>query len=414
MILRLQGEKAAVKMEASQYKRMTEEKMYHAEESLSIFEDLIYQKELEIASLDFQVQAYRYKLLSLGVNDNAVDETKFPENLLQRNEGLLGDMGVQSIGRRNSMPPIPFKYSYNKKGIIERERSASPDMVPKVVEENMNQDPYSQSSDMEKKPEISAVGDICSYWEQIRKLDERVREIADYRGVKAANLKGGSRSSLLLSQVSTDMLVDSKKGASSTKRSGEIKHPENLLGNEATTDSSCSYSVYDVFEVPQTYDSEGYGWHTKEQSLSKLERSERLGKPDTAPQEAVKPYVNVETDWVKKVQFCSHHENKICRSSDGGAVDCHFALVRPTISVAETQAKFQPLNMMSEIIEVERPAVRGDANSRGEEELKLLKEIQDQLNSIQSDIRSWKTKKSPPANDLTLVSLTEAMLHFWL
>ncbi|CAB4288887.1 unnamed protein product [Prunus armeniaca] len=59
MILRLQGEKSAMKMEASQYKRLAEEKICHAEEALAIFEDLIYQKEMEIASLEFQLQAYR-------------------------------------------------------------------------------------------------------------------------------------------------------------------------------------------------------------------------------------------------------------------------------------------------------------------------------------------------------------------
>lgn len=39
MILRLQEEKSLVKMEATQYKRMTEEKISHAEESLANFED---------------------------------------------------------------------------------------------------------------------------------------------------------------------------------------------------------------------------------------------------------------------------------------------------------------------------------------------------------------------------------------
>lgn len=76
MILRLQGEKAALEMEASQYKRLAEEKMCHAETSLTLFEDLIYRKEMEIASLEFQVQAYRCKLLSLGCSDQAEEKKK--------------------------------------------------------------------------------------------------------------------------------------------------------------------------------------------------------------------------------------------------------------------------------------------------------------------------------------------------
>ncbi|XP_047321548.1 myosin-binding protein 7-like [Impatiens glandulifera] len=132
MILRLQGEKAAVKMEAVQYKRLAEEKMCHTEESLANFEDLIYQKEMEIVSLEYQLQAYRYKLISMGCSDLGVSETKFPEYLLQRNESVTS---VENGLRRNSMPSIPFKLCNQKK-------------VP---------------------------DDMSSYLEQIRKLDERLK-----------------------------------------------------------------------------------------------------------------------------------------------------------------------------------------------------------------------------------------------
>lgn len=126
VILRLEGEKAAVKMESEQYKRLSEQKICHAEESLSIFEDVIYQKEMEVAALDHQVQAYRYKLLSMGCND--LD-----------NENVVVE--TTSIGRRNSCP------------------------VSRIVEEEkMSQETCDQGSD--------------SYVEQMRKLDARVKEIA--------------------------------------------------------------------------------------------------------------------------------------------------------------------------------------------------------------------------------------------
>ncbi|XLT55601.1 hypothetical protein HN873_048205 [Arachis hypogaea] len=81
MILRLQGKKAAVKMEASHYKRMAEEKIGHAEETLEVFEELIYQKEMEITALEVQVLAYKQKLLALGVDIN-ISELEFPHDLL--------------------------------------------------------------------------------------------------------------------------------------------------------------------------------------------------------------------------------------------------------------------------------------------------------------------------------------------
>ena len=81
MILRLQDEKAAVKMEASHYKRMAKEKIGHAEETLEVFEELMYQKEMEITALEVQVLAYKQKLLALGVDIN-INELEFPRDLL--------------------------------------------------------------------------------------------------------------------------------------------------------------------------------------------------------------------------------------------------------------------------------------------------------------------------------------------
>ncbi|CAN4096572.1 unnamed protein product [Withania somnifera] len=47
-------------------------------------------------------------------------------------------------------------------------------------------------------------------------------------------------------------------------------------------------------------------------------------------------------------------------------------------------------------------------------ELKLLHEIKEQLNLMQSDINSWKNNKSPPRYEPSVVSLTEVMVFFWL
>ncbi|CAB4319249.1 unnamed protein product [Prunus armeniaca] len=120
MILRLQGEKSAMKMEASQYKRLAEEKICHAEEALAIFEDLIYQKEMEIASLEFQLQAYRYKLLSMGCSTElGAGENVYPENLLfQRSDLGNAETGVSGTIRRiNSLPPLELRNSSTRKAL---------------------------------------------------------------------------------------------------------------------------------------------------------------------------------------------------------------------------------------------------------------------------------------------------------
>ncbi|XAR50725.1 hypothetical protein NMG60_11005134 [Bertholletia excelsa] len=398
MILRLQGEKAAVKMEASQYKRMAEEKMCHAEEALAIFQDLIYQKEMEIASLECQVQAYKFRLLSLGCSDTSVSETQFAENLLPRSKNVVGDLSSQTSLRRNSMPPIPLKFSCQKKA-TEKERCVSPDLISKMVEEDINSEP-----DVEKKSENSSLGDITSYWEQIRKLDERVREMCDWKGVKSStSSRCGSRSSSLASQVSSGLLLDPMNEAISAK-SGQIENPKDLWKDE-TSDPSRSSNVYDVFEVPQTCGSgKGCGGQRKEESMLVVEGNERLEKS----------HGEGHSDWEKEILPLLHNKSSLLESNCRAYFDCHLAPVHPTIGFSESCSEAQQLNMASEIIEVERDNTRPETSNRGVEQLVLLKAIKEQLNSIQSEIRSWKTAKSSPSCDLSLLTLSEAMLHFWL
>lgn len=78
MILRLQEEKAAVRLEADQYKRLAEEKLAHDRESLAYFEDLIHRKDEEIAALECEVQAYRHRLLSIGFDDLEIGKIRWP------------------------------------------------------------------------------------------------------------------------------------------------------------------------------------------------------------------------------------------------------------------------------------------------------------------------------------------------
>ncbi|CAA7403952.1 unnamed protein product [Spirodela intermedia] len=75
MILRLQREKADVQMEARQFKRFAEEKMAHDQQELLFLEDLIYKREQSLQTLSCEVQAFRHRLLSHGVDPNSVSPT---------------------------------------------------------------------------------------------------------------------------------------------------------------------------------------------------------------------------------------------------------------------------------------------------------------------------------------------------
>ncbi|WOG96708.1 hypothetical protein DCAR_0416044 [Daucus carota subsp. sativus] len=419
MILRLQGEKAAVKMEAEHYKRLAEEKMCYAEESIQIFEDIMYQKEMEIASLDYQVQAYKYKLLSLGCNDPESGELKFPENLLQRKENLIEETSARNISRRNSAPPVPFKFSYFKnKGVTERERSESPETdmsTLRVVEEHTSEEVSDQNLGSEKQYGVSAIGDKNSYWEQIRLLDEQVNKIA---GEEYRKLRSRSRSPSLISQGSSSIMFGDAMKETITIEAEELTHPSNSLVYEGTRNSSY-VSVHDVFEVPQTSETISCGeCKAKDEGKMILQVSEKCGVPELYANEAIKQCIKDQADSLGEMLLAKNCKPiEVCQPSEGVSVDCHLALVHPTVGYSETQNEVQEFHMPSEIVEL-TPASRQESNNnRGEDELRLLSSIQEQLNSIQNEIRSLKPKESKKCSlqeDLSMASLQEAMLHFWL
>ncbi|KAJ9141159.1 hypothetical protein P3X46_031731 [Hevea brasiliensis] len=413
MILRLQGEKASLKMEASQYKRMAEEKMCHAEEALAIFEDLIYQREMEIASLEFQVQAYRYRLLSMGCNDLGVYEIKFPENLLiQRNDNLLGDKCVSSNVRRlNSQPQAMIKDPNHKKSAIERKRSVTPvpDSIASPVEENMNQ----EIDDSGKNLGSTATVDLNSYWEQIKKLDERVKEISESKDSvrnKSTIWKGGTWSPSLFSQVSIGTSIDPV-----TEVNINVSDQENSQAKEATDDPACSSSVQDVFEVPQTTQSQKpcEPWKKEYCSLT-LDVGNRHGKPDSVTEDTLESPNKHETDRVKAILLSTNHERKLTKPRNASSLSRCVSPVFQAVNLCNSSADYQQLSWRIDRLERARNNARQEIIAAGEEELNILKEIRDQLKSIEFEMKSCKAKKSLFPNEPSLDPLQEAMLYFWM
>ncbi|KAK9947313.1 hypothetical protein M0R45_002944 [Rubus argutus] len=399
MILRLQGEKSAVKMEANQYKRLAEEKICHAEEALAIFEDLIYQKEMEIASLEFQLQAYRYKLLSLGVSTElGAGENVYPENLLlQRGDHATGEQGGVggTIRRINSLPPIELKDFLNKKCSMERERESDsllkerpiipkPESAMKKGDKKVDKEVTFQGFDPEKKAKNSSQGNLNSIWEQIKKLDDRVKEISDCkdsgggRGISAM-LKGPSRTCSLppIPKVITSTSHDTER-EDIIATIDQVNHNENVQEREAIVSTSCFTGVHDIFEVPQSYDSpKDFEGEKKEFSKLTLEVENRLGKHDLVCNEISEVHVQDETQRVKKM-FHGKLENRLL--SRTSTVDSN-ARERVAAAVSENQARFQQLWRRIERLE-------GGEN--------------------------WKPKQPPPEDDEPLHIIQEAMLHFWL
>lgn len=394
MILRLQGEKAAVKMEANQYKRLAEEKICHAEESLAMFEDLIYHKEMEIAALEFQVQAYKCKLLSLGCNDLVASESKFPENLLSQGSDMWkGDSCVTGNVRRfSSLPPIPLKESHHKKSSM----NAISDLVQKKVDQKGDQEISVHNLESEKKSGYSSGDTFNSYWQQIRMLDEQVKEISqckDSAREKVLDLESGSRSCSLPSQVNISTSCDLSR-LETVNSLVQVKHDDNLREMETVVSTSCSSSVQDIFEVPKLKESHNT---CEEQNKGQRKVTEgvenKLRKLDLMSQETGK-FCLKEVDSVKTMLHCTSEESNLSKPRDEISLECNVALAHPTIGVAESQANFQQLCRRVKQLEGERNGVSQEITYAGEEERKLLRDIHEQLNTIQAEIFSWTRSKT--------------------
>uniref|UniRef100_A0A803QAW3 GTD-binding domain-containing protein n=1 Tax=Cannabis sativa TaxID=3483 RepID=A0A803QAW3_CANSA len=337
MILRLQGEKAAVKMEANQYKRLAEEKICHAEESLAIFEDLIYSKEMEIASLEFQVQAYKCRLLSLGFSDMVAVESKFPENLLIQGSDLWkGDScvvgGGGNVKRFSSLPPIPIKDFHSKKNSLEQEKSVD-----------------------------SSGGSFSSFWQQIKMLDEQVREISNGRDSgreKATKSKSGSRSCSLpppvtISSTSVDFSrLETVNSLDQVNRADNRREEEEIV---VTT--SCSSSVQDIYEVPKLKENHNIREQQNKAQSKLIEEAEiKLEKLDFMSEETSNFCVQDEKDCVKTMLHCSKDGRNLSIPNDEMSIKCNVTMVHPTIGVSESQAKFQQLCRRVDRIEGENSA----------------------------------------------------------
>ncbi|KAL9224156.1 hypothetical protein vseg_000220 [Gypsophila vaccaria] len=187
MILRLQGERAALEMEARQYKRMAEEKICHAHEMVEIFQELVYQKELQIASLEFQVQAYKFRLAVLGFVDCASCEVDYSDKM--------------SLRRGNSLPSA-VNIASSRRSSTEATRTGA-------------------SSPKTSRRLSTTAGDVNLYWEEIKKLDEKVKGVIG--------------------------LHPSESTSSPDNSSDET---EKVLDVGTCGESQCSTSVHDIFEVP--------------------------------------------------------------------------------------------------------------------------------------------------------------------
>ncbi|KAJ8428967.1 hypothetical protein Cgig2_013934 [Carnegiea gigantea] len=450
MILRLQGEKAAMEMEASQYKRIAEEKMFHAQETLETFQELIYQKEMQIASLEFQVQAYKFKLVSMGCDDLGACEMQYPENLLSRRNGTPGETSHSSMRRGSSVPP-PAHKPLSRRASMEGLKSMQ--SSPKTLE-----DIKDLGSSIRKE---RTSGDFNTYWEEIRKLDERVKELDNIKNFN--NIPKPEKAKAPSSSPMCNASADS-----SPTKVDFLKHPEKDPSVQPCGDSPTS--VQDIFEVPQcSGHHQEYTSHKKDKGKLVVDvessRKEKLASmwdeiwksdvkekidwdktslssPCTSNSNSPKPRDVKEkidwekkplNDWEKKPQFSPSSNNDsplkekvdwgkkpilspcdnddLSKFREGRALDKQSLLRQPAYGVADIE--LQQFNRRLKQLEDERFIPRGNEinEETGDEQVILLKEIRDKIDLIQAEIASWRNDKPPRSGHPSVGCLRERKVY---
>lgn len=100
MILRLQREKGLLLMEKRQFQRAAEETMAYHQQQLLRLEDLLYRREQALQALSCEVQAYRHRLLSLGISPDFSPHVGGSAALGGDEEDDDDDAEMGNVGRR--------------------------------------------------------------------------------------------------------------------------------------------------------------------------------------------------------------------------------------------------------------------------------------------------------------------------
>ncbi|KAL0915529.1 hypothetical protein M5K25_015955 [Dendrobium thyrsiflorum] len=364
MIFRLQEERAMEKMEASQYKRMAEAKMIHAEESLAFLKETILEKEIEIAALKFQLQSYRQNMIRVGISNSDVKEAKMFESL---NNTLLKVRGSNDRFRRHiSMPSCWFDSSNLGIDIIDMNES----LIPSVPS------PWSETGECSKQLSEQRIEFFPN-----KSIIEEVSSNSESQEVKEdLSLKLNNEERVISPLFNTKL--------ESIQINSKCSHCS--LSCSYLEKDSTGENIQDIYEIPNSnYDgatNESCKSGSCKTSIGAMQKVliESLGEDLTNRPPMKYPTIGKGVS-MNSLQGCE-------------ITGCHS-------DVEELKQRVQKL-------ENDQWVMKEEESKRNNEQLNLLKQIREQLNMLQSQTKVPKRKQLSRQDEILLVSITEAMLSF--
>ncbi|XP_020261817.1 uncharacterized protein LOC109837857 isoform X2 [Asparagus officinalis] len=436
MILRLQREKAAEKMELCQYRRMAEEKMHHAEESVEILEEVIQENEMEISSLMYELEICKQKLASHGIKTPADGQINISEEWsFTRKNALTDKKNFHGFLRKNTSLPSLFQLDQlcsemhtkcDECGIVEshehlwKQAEEINNTLKELMQAKNTEEAMSPldvaTTEVLKPPSIDFMTSdqesaSCSWYS------------AASGGTSFESKSGGLRKKLdnravscLPSQVRGSESAPESAGATSScleaESNGNTVHPASLHDifeiSDIHKDCKPNHPCNHVFEAPVHSD------------------SIMLGMPNLMPQESMDCFPRGD-DWLNK-EFTNvnygnklapprkapslQHGSKLSTPSKVTSLGYNWTLSDPEAEeIGTSQMDFEQLKLCLKHFEKERTVMQEDTE-RCKEQLTLLRNIFKQLDTIEKLIKRSASKKHSPHDDSKVVSVMEAMLFF--
>ncbi|XP_072992555.1 uncharacterized protein [Typha latifolia] len=399
MILRLQREKAAEKMEANQYKRLAEEKMHHDEETLAIFEELMQQKELEISFLRFQLQGYKHKLSGITAKILDVGKERTSNNVSSCGSDASTDKSnLHGLVRRNvSLPILRMDKLYCEMDNIDENSPVAQFMWRKLGECNNRHTKKYKERELIDLIEESSIEDGNSDGENI-KCNEFIQRNATLHPVSSGEaLSACSWHSAMSNEISYDGCMELKtKGTDSPSKYEDPGHVSNC-DDELNRTKAHSTLTHDIFEVPGNLEE------------SNLETKSMIAESDLTSLEAAE-YIFTDDHWLNNA-FMNRYQWSKFSSSDEGVCAHNNSIMDPTIECSTSQTDLEQIKRRLQQLEKDK-IMKVEDSQRGNEQVKLLKDIYDQLNVIESNMRTSNHQKYSQQDDARLVSVMEAVLSF--
>ncbi|WOL08621.1 hypothetical protein Cni_G17374 [Canna indica] len=423
MILKLQNEKAAEKMEACQYKRMAEEKMQYAQQCLTTLQEAMQEKEFENSILKHEIQLYKTKLLSNGISDVDHGDCTTSEDLSSYEDStLMEKISLHDHEKRNiPLPSIGLCRLHSEVGSDENSH------LPSSVQTNWKI--IGEYTDLlnDKNKEVT---DLFLESEEVNgKVRYGLTPGRDEGQTARSNssLISGEVSSCcsLHSALTSEVLYRSKHGTRSHLCNGSASNLSSHNQIEYRR-NSLQVCVHDIFEVPE---SDKYCTSSEPSNhlleKSKLETKTSVATKDLVPQETAgfifrdngfsdRVFTSTEIDSGISspiTAVSSPQPDKLSTTRKGEMLKNNPVHVDTVSGTSILQNDFENIKCQLQKMECGKMMKMEDYDWNVDQ-LKLLRGIYEQLNTIEGHLNNDKSKKCSQHDESQLVSVMEAFLSF--